>query len=177
LAFVPVCALGERDENVGDRGCGQLVTLPSRFKPSLRDPVRHNDRERGSSADERGQYVGRHRLGFSHAAQGNGAYAAALPPHSKCSQPRISISELRRTCASVLVALGKDPRYVMAQLGHTDPTVTLGIYAQAMTSSDDDRERLRLLVEGADLAVEGKQRDNDVATTESIPVAITDRAE
>jgi integrase len=51
----------------------------------------------------------------------------------------------------VLVALGKDPRYVMAQLGHTDPTVTLGIYAQAMTSSDDDRERLRLLVEGADL--------------------------
>jgi hypothetical protein len=53
----------------------------------------------------------------------------------------------------VLVALGKDPRYVMAQLGHTDPTVTLGIYAQAMTSSDDDRERLRLLVEGGDLAV------------------------
>ena len=55
----------------------------------------------------------------------------------------------------MLVALGKDPRYVMAQLGHTDPTVTLGIYAQAMTSSDDDRERLRLLVEGADLAVAG----------------------
>lgn len=55
-------------------------------------------------------------------------------------------------CASVLVALGKNPRYVMAQLGHTDPAVTLGIYAQAMTSSEDDRERLRLLVEGDDLA-------------------------
>lgn len=40
-------------------------------------------------------------------------------------------------------------------LGHTDPTVTLGIYTQAMTSSDDDRERLRLLVEGGDLAADG----------------------
>ncbi len=64
---------------------------------------------------------------------------------------------LRRTCASVLVALGKDPRYVMAQLGHTDPTLTLGIYAQAMTANDDDRERLRLLVEGSDLAVGGTE--------------------
>lgn len=63
----------------------------------------------------------------------------------------LTLHALRRTCASVLVALGKDPRYVMGQLGHTDPTVTLGIYAQAMTSSDDDRERLRLLVEGDDL--------------------------
>ena len=60
----------------------------------------------------------------------------------------------------MLVALGKDPRYVMAQLGHTDPTVTLGIYAQAMTSSDDDRERLRLLVEGGDLAADGSGSEN-----------------
>jgi integrase len=71
----------------------------------------------------------------------------------------LTLHALRRTCASVLVALGKDPRYVMAQLGHTDPTVTLGIYAQAMTSNDDDRERLRLLVEGADLAVDGSGSD------------------
>jgi integrase len=66
---------------------------------------------------------------------------------------------LRRTCASVLVALGKDPRYVMAQLGHTDPTVTLGIYAQAMTASEDDRDRLRLLVEGDDLTADGRETD------------------
>jgi integrase len=63
----------------------------------------------------------------------------------------LTLHALRRTCASVLVALGKDPRYVMAQLGHTDPTVTLRIYAQAMTSSDDERERLRLLVDGHDM--------------------------
>jgi hypothetical protein len=39
----------------------------------------------------------------------------------------------------------------MTQLGHTDPTVTLGIYAQAMTSSAHDHERLRLLVKKDDL--------------------------
>src|SRR4029077_4651328 len=63
---------------------------------------------------------------------------------------RLSRRRVREVSASLRspVALGKDPRYVMAQLGHTDPTVTLGIYAQAMTSSDNDRERLRLLVEG-----------------------------
>lgn len=33
----------------------------------------------------------------------------------------LTLHALRRTCASVLVALGKDPRYVMAQLGHTGP--------------------------------------------------------
>lgn len=77
----------------------------------------------------------------------------------------LTLHALRRTCASVLVALGKDPRYVMAQLGHTDPTVTLDIYAHAMTSSDDDRERLRLLVEGADLAVDGSGSDIRGATS------------
>jgi hypothetical protein len=53
----------------------------------------------------------------------------------------------------------------VAQLGHTDPTVTLGIYAQAMTSSNDDRERLRLLVEGADLAVDGSESDIGASTS------------
>jgi integrase len=67
----------------------------------------------------------------------------------------LTLHALRRTCASVLVALGKDPRYVMAQLGHTHPSLTLGIYAQAMTASDEDRKRLRLLVTGGDLSEDG----------------------
>jgi integrase len=83
-------------------------------------------------------------------------YKAQAPNTDPPLPEGLTLHALRRTCASVLVALGKDPRYVMAQLGHTDPTVTLGIYAQAMTSSDADRERLRLLVEGGDLA--GDQR-------------------
>jgi len=50
--------------------------------------------------------------------------------------------------ASVLVAIGNDPRYVMDQIGHTNPTVTLGIYAQLMRVSDEDRQRLRALPGG-----------------------------
>lgn len=80
----------------------------------------------------------------------------------------LTLHALRRTCASVLVALGKDPRYVMAQLGHTDPTVTLGIYAQAMTSNDDDRERLRLLVEGDDLTGGDGRRDDRGVTRQGL---------
>jgi integrase len=57
---------------------------------------------------------------------------------------------LRRTFASILVALGEDPVYASGQLGHTAPTTTLGIYAREMARRDGERDRLRVLVEGAD---------------------------
>lgn len=47
---------------------------------------------------------------------------------------RVSPHALRRSFASLLVADGEDPAYVMAQLGHTDPKMTLGLYAQALTT-------------------------------------------
>ena len=62
----------------------------------------------------------------------------------------LTLHAMRRTFASVLVALGHDPRYVIDQIGHTNPMVTLGIYAQVMRVSDEDRGRLRLLVEGGE---------------------------
>jgi hypothetical protein len=45
------------------------------------------------------------------------------------------------------VALGQDPRYVMGQLGHTDPAFTLRLYTHAM-QRDGERERGKLLVGG-----------------------------
>ena len=42
--------------------------------------------------------------------------------------------DLRRTFASWLVAEGEDPAYVMGQMGHTDPDMTLGLYAKALKS-------------------------------------------
>jgi hypothetical protein len=36
----------------------------------------------------------------------------------------------------------------MAQLGHTDPTMTLGIYARVMLDGEAEREALRKLVDG-----------------------------
>lgn len=71
---------------------------------------------------------------------GDEPFPEGITPHS-----------LRRTFASILVALGKDPSYVMNQMGHATPDFTLGVYAGMMKASEEDRERLRRLVEGLPL--------------------------
>jgi integrase len=76
----------------------------------------------------------------------------------------LTLHALRRTFASVLVALGRDVRYVMDQIGHSNPTVTLGIYAQVMRVSDEDRGRLRALVEGG-------EQDGDIHEHIGAPLA------
>jgi integrase len=39
---------------------------------------------------------------------------------------------LRRTYASLCFFAGRDPRYVMSQIGHADARLTLQVYAQCM---------------------------------------------
>lgn len=63
-----------------------------------------------------------------------------LTPHS-----------LRRTFASLLFALGETPPYVMAQMGHTTPNLTLAIYARQMDRRDGKPERLKRLAAGQTL--------------------------
>jgi integrase len=63
---------------------------------------------------------------------------AALTQHS-----------LRRAFISVLLVLGEPVPDVMAQVGHTTPQMTLGLYAKVMADSERERDRLRALVEGA----------------------------
>ena len=55
----------------------------------------------------------------------------------------VTLHKLRHTYASVLIALGRDPRYVMEQLGHRDPKFTLRVYAHAMRFSEEDWARLK----------------------------------
>jgi integrase len=74
----------------------------------------------------------------------------------------ISPHKLRHTFASVLIAIGKDPAYVMHQLGHTDPAFTLRVYAHMMRRSPDEREKLQALVEGHDWTL-GEISDQDAA--------------
>jgi integrase len=71
-----------------------------------------------------------------------------LTPHS-----------LRRTFISLLLATGAEVRYVMQQVGHADPKVTLSIYAQVMFRAQGERERLRALVEGVVWAEMGRNAD------------------
>ena len=79
----------------------------------------------------------------------------------------ITPHKLRHTFASIPVAIGKDPTYVMQQLGHTDPAFTLRVYAHTMRRSDDERARLKALVEGHDWAHIGqKTAESASAATE-----------
>ena len=45
---------------------------------------------------------------------------------------KVTPHALRRTFASIALAAGRDPRWVMAQLGHTDARLTLNVYAQVV---------------------------------------------
>ncbi len=51
--------------------------------------------------------------------------------------PDLTPHSLRRTFISLLLAAGADVPYVMAQAGHTDPKMTLGLYAQVIASKTD----------------------------------------
>ena len=53
-------------------------------------------------------------------AEAEGSALPALTPHG-----------LWRSFASILYAIGESPPVVMAEMGHTDPALALGIYAQA----------------------------------------------
>jgi integrase len=50
----------------------------------------------------------------------------------------------RRTYITFMVAAGYDLPYIQAQVGHVDPSTTLGIYAQVMRSADRDRLRAEI---------------------------------
>jgi integrase len=64
---------------------------------------------------------------------------------------RITPHSLRRTFASVLYALGEDPGIVMDEMGHTDPALALRVYRQTMRRGEDEKRRLRTLVDGGDI--------------------------
>ena len=54
--------------------------------------------------------------------------------------PRVTPHTLRRTFASLALTAGRDPRWVMGQLGHTDARLTLTVYAQVMQRKRVDRD-------------------------------------
>lgn len=90
------------------------------------------------------------------------AGAEPLPEH-------LTPHSLRRTFASILAALGEPMPSVIRQLGHTDRTLTLRIYAHDMARGGDERARLKALVEGRDWGTLG----DNTAIRESAAVLAT----
>jgi integrase len=62
---------------------------------------------------------------------------------------------LRRTFASLCFFAGRDLRWVMGQLGHSDPRMTLAIYAQCMKRKRIDHELVWTLMRFPDEPEEG----------------------
>ncbi|MDO8209271.1 site-specific integrase [Conexibacter sp. CPCC 206217] len=78
------------------------------------------------------------------------APATALAAQTLPGLPAVTPHTLRRTFISLLLAGGADVPWVMAQVGHTDPKVTLQIYAQVIQSRQRDYgERIDRMIDGA----------------------------
>jgi integrase len=91
------------------------------------------------------------------------AQSSPLPnscsPSAAASPKGITPHKLRHTFASVQFAIGKDPTYVMNQLGHTDPAFTLRVYAHMMRRSPEEREALKAPVECHDWTLGEEQAE------------------
>lgn len=54
------------------------------------------------------------------------------PALEKAKLPRIRFHDLRHTYASLMIEQGESIKYIQNQLGHSNPTVTLNVYAHLM---------------------------------------------
>jgi hypothetical protein len=64
------------------------------------------------------------------------------------------------------MALGDDLATVSRDAGHADMSVTYRIYTHVMRLEDDEREQLRALIEGSQLAAIGSRGESDPLTTQ-----------
>ena len=58
------------------------------------------------------------------------------PACRRVGLPGLGFHDLRRTNATVMVRSGVDVKTAQARLGHSDPRMTLSVYAQATTEAD-----------------------------------------
>jgi integrase len=66
--------------------------------------------------------------------------------------PRLTTHSLRHTFASLLFEADASVPYVMGQLGHSDPAVTLSIYAHVLRRKSDIGDRFDALIGAAEWA-------------------------
>jgi integrase len=59
---------------------------------------------------------------------------------------KVTPHTLRRTSRALRSPAGRDPRWVMAQLGHTDARLTLNVYARVMQRQRVDEDLIRQLM-------------------------------
>jgi len=60
------------------------------------------------------------------------------PALRKAKLPKMRFHDLRHTYASLLIEQGENLKYIQTQLGHSNPTVTLNIYAHLMKPTNQE---------------------------------------
>jgi len=70
---------------------------------------------------------------------------AGLPP-----LPEITPHSLRRTWATFAAMIGRDPKWIAAQIGHVSPAFTFSVYQQVATRRYVDEQAIWALMRFAD---------------------------
>jgi integrase len=78
---------------------------------------------------------------------------------------------MRRTFCALLYEAGASPAYVMSQMGHTDASLALEVYAKVMERQRGTGERMDALIRGAEWAETGRSTDLEV---EALPALATE---
>ena len=60
------------------------------------------------------------------------------PSLTKAQLPRIRFHDLRHTYASLLIEQGENLKYIQSQLGHSNPTITMNVYAHLMKPTNQE---------------------------------------
>jgi integrase len=121
-------------EHVMDRQARELPTGPSDYffgtaTGGRRDPDRFRDRILARAVE---------RANATRAGSG----LAPLPP--------ITPHALRRTWATFAAMIGRDPKWIAAQIGHTSPAFTFSVYQQVATRRYVDEQAVWSLMRFAD---------------------------
>jgi hypothetical protein len=64
--------------------------------------------------------------------------------------PEITPHSLRRTCATFAAMIGRDPKWIAAQIGHVSPAFTFSVYQQVTTRRYVDEQAVWRLMRFAD---------------------------
>ena len=64
--------------------------------------------------------------------------------------PAITPHSLRRTWATFAAMIGRDPKWIAAQIGHTSPSFTFSVYQQVATRRFVDEQAIWSLMRFAD---------------------------
>jgi len=99
----------------------------------------------------------------------NMVYRHFDPALRKAELPKMRFHDLRHTKASLMIEQGENLKYIQAQLGHSNPTVTLNVYAHLMKPVNQEAacryENMIFETNGSKMVAESKKGSQSKTAT------------